>query len=191
MCFLDYPPVSSVPWHPASHKTDTGRVNIMVGYMFHPHDTSSYPIIWYIYIYYYYYLLLLLFLVLLFFIIYISTLSCYIMLYPIWITINHRQITVKSPLNHHEIAIWIPVLSPRRDPFKGEDIHVHFPAGGIPKAGSEIHEESTIIVVYFRLVNVSYNSPNMGPLCISYVYTVYVYIYMRIHIYIYIYIDKP
>ena len=23
----------------------------------------------------------------------------------------------------------------RRDPFKGEDIHVHFPAGGIPKVG--------------------------------------------------------
>ena len=150
------------------------------------HHTPSYDI--------YILLLLLLFIIIIiviYYYIYISTLSCYIMLYPIWITINHRQITVKSPLNHHEIAIWIPVLSPRRDPFKGEDIHVHFPAGGIPKAGSEIHEESTIIVVYFRLVNVSYNSPNMGPLCISYVYTVYMYIYICVYIYTYIYIDKP
>ena len=67
---------------------------------------------------------------------------------------------------------------------------MHFPAGGIPKAGSEIHEESTIIVVYFRLVNVSYNSPNMGPLCISYVYTVYMYIYICVYIYIHIYIYR-
>ena len=78
--------IGSVGNCPASHKTDdTGRVNLMVGYIFHPHDTSSYPIIYYIIILY----------------IYISTLSCYI-------PFESPLITIKLLLNHH----WITMKSP-------------------------------------------------------------------------------